>query len=179
MMERCYNPKARSYPRYGGRGIAVCAEWHDVGAFIEWALANGCAPHLTIEREDNDDNYCPSNCGFIPHIQQAKNRRTTRLIAAFGKSMDAVDWAKDTGIPLAAIKARLSRGWSHERAVSVPSGSTTAAFVEVNSEKRRIGEIEKSLGLSQGALRHRLKKMSVAEACSMLKRDNGAPDRNE
>src|SRR5882762_10182478 len=27
MKQRCYNPKATKYPRYGGRGIKVCDRW--------------------------------------------------------------------------------------------------------------------------------------------------------
>src|SRR5262245_48436936 len=29
MMQRCYNSTSAPYREYGGRGIFVCAEWHD------------------------------------------------------------------------------------------------------------------------------------------------------
>ena len=29
MMRRCYNAQDKDYPRWGGKGISVCQEWHD------------------------------------------------------------------------------------------------------------------------------------------------------
>jgi hypothetical protein len=51
MIKRCTNPNIKSYKKYGARGIAVCAEWiADFNAFKEWALTNGYADDLTIDR---------------------------------------------------------------------------------------------------------------------------------
>ena len=36
MMDRCYLETAKNYPAYGGRGIAVCPEWHNTEAFESW-----------------------------------------------------------------------------------------------------------------------------------------------
>ena len=33
IMTRCYNPKSIMYEKYGGRGITVCEEWHDLEKF--------------------------------------------------------------------------------------------------------------------------------------------------
>lgn len=172
MMARCYNPKNPRYRRYGGRGITVSAEWHDIKAFIKWALANGADRHLTIERKDNNGNYCPDNCCFIPWHAQAKNKHTARLITAFGKSMPLGDWAKITGIPYSTIRTRLRRGWTPERILSPSSGSALTVYLEVNGEIRRRRDIEKSLGLAKGALRYRLKRMSVADAVSRPRRNS-------
>lgn len=76
MLARCYNPKAKSYKDYGGRGIGVCDEWKNQEkicthygiwskgwkAFEKWALENGYAEGLTIDRIDNDKDYSPLNC---------------------------------------------------------------------------------------------------------------------
>jgi len=68
----------KQWDDYGGRGISVCDEWQDFSAFRDWALASGYDPNLTIERKDNDGNYEPSNCCWIPLKDQAKNRRRRR-----------------------------------------------------------------------------------------------------
>lgn len=34
VIQRCENPKHPKYPAYGGRGIKVCARWHDFQSFL-------------------------------------------------------------------------------------------------------------------------------------------------
>ena len=83
MRKRCYNPKDPSYKYYGGKCIQVCAEWkNDFIAFRNWALNNGYADNLTIDRIDNDGNYEPSNCQFLTKSENtrkgSKNLRKER-----------------------------------------------------------------------------------------------------
>lgn len=75
MIERCENEKDTSYKDYGGRGITVCEEWHDVTVFFDWAFKNGYVAPLTIERDNVNWNYCPENCRWIPMNQQNWNTR--------------------------------------------------------------------------------------------------------
>ena len=77
MKSRTSNPHIPCYPDYGGRGIALCAEWaSDFMAFYHWAIDNGYSEELTIDRINNDEGYRPDNCRWATMKEQAANRRT-------------------------------------------------------------------------------------------------------
>lgn len=76
MRDRTSNPSASRYAYYGGRGISVCPEWQDFTTFRDWAVSNGYAPELSIDRIDNNGNYEPDNCRWATQQMQVKNRRT-------------------------------------------------------------------------------------------------------
>lgn len=79
MKKRCNNPNCKDYPKYGGRGISVCREWNDSSEeFIKWALSNGYSEELTLDRKDNNGNYCPENCRWATWTQQVRNRNLFR-----------------------------------------------------------------------------------------------------
>lgn len=66
MKKRCLNENEPCYKSYGGRGIRICDKWiHNFAAFRSWALSNGYADNLTIDRKDNDGDYEPGNCQWL------------------------------------------------------------------------------------------------------------------
>lgn len=120
MLARCYDPNHMYYFRYGGRGIKVCARWHDLRAFAEdnAALWN---TDLTIERVDNDGDYTPENCTWIPRPKQARNRHDTIYLTFRGETKQLTVWAEDLRLPsLNALYLRYYKGWSHERILTEP-----------------------------------------------------------
>ena len=76
---RCENKKNAAWLDYGGRGIRICRRWrHSFPAFLK---DMGKRPSLrhTLDRRDNDGNYCPSNCRWATRKQQNNNRRPRRI----------------------------------------------------------------------------------------------------
>jgi len=75
MHRRCYYDSNASYAHYGYRGIIICSQWlHNFKVFYEWAMINGYADNLTIERKDVNGNYCPENCEWITIGKQQRNK---------------------------------------------------------------------------------------------------------
>lgn len=114
---RCFNTNVREYKSYGGCGITICNEWLQFEIFHKWAFENGYSDILTIERKDVNDDYCPSNCYWIPLSDQSKNRTTSKFLTVDGETKIMADFAKQYGISSATIYGRLKSGWSETRAV--------------------------------------------------------------
>lgn len=123
MWARCTNSNEECYPHYGGRGISVCPEWKDYATFRAWALENGYAPHLTIDRIDNDRGYAPGNCRWAGAITQANNKSSNvSLLRSDGCEFSTMaKAAKATGCSIQAIsnaingKAKSAGGFSWMR----------------------------------------------------------------
>lgn len=117
MRVRCRNKK---YERYAGRGISVCEEWDkDFMNFYNWAMANGYKKGLSIDRIDNDGNYCPENCRWVTNKVQQNNKSNNHLLSFNGETLTMSQWADKTGISWQKIKDRITKlNWSVEKALT-------------------------------------------------------------
>ncbi len=61
------------YDYYGEKGINYDPKWETFLGFWE-EMKEGYADNLTIDRIDNDGNYCKENCRWAILQQQAQKR---------------------------------------------------------------------------------------------------------
>ena len=120
MRQRCLNPKHPEYKYYGGNNIMICSEWDDFTKFRTWALNNGYAETLTIERINLNEGYNPINCKWILKGQQSSNKRDTVLMTINGISKPFTIWCKEYGIAYKTVKKRMSKGMDFQTALTAP-----------------------------------------------------------
>ena len=119
MKSRCSAscPKKKSHLYYE-KGIRVCDRWMLFENFLE---DMGFAPKgMTIERIDGNKGYEPSNCKWATFKEQANNTTKNVRLSYDGKVQTIRQWASEIGIKENTINYRMRRGWSHEKALTVP-----------------------------------------------------------
>ena len=108
--QRCYDPNARSYKAYGGKGIGMCEEWkNSPDAFFGWAFSSGYTDDMTIERIDNDKGYSPNNCTWIPMNKQSANRCMNNSIQYKGNTYNLTEACRHAGVNLGTLKSYRKR----------------------------------------------------------------------
>lgn len=122
MRDRCRRKTCKAYKNYGGRGISVCDEWLDYEVFYRWAIENGYAEGLTIDRIDVNGNYEPSNCRWITKAAQASNTRKSIRIEYKGTAHTAIEWSRILGVNYTTLLKRIHAGWDVEDAFERPVG---------------------------------------------------------
>lgn len=125
--DRCYNPKSKSYPNYGGRGIKMSSEWrNNYQAFKNWSITHGFhltknALDMTIDRIDVNGNYEPSNCRWVDMFTQANNKRNNDIIMFEGKPYTVAQLARKYHLNRVTVYNRYANyGWTDWRLVSKP-----------------------------------------------------------
>lgn len=118
MKQRCQNPKFHKYHSYGKRGITICTEWED---FRNFYMDMGDRPKgMTLDRIDNDGNYCKENCRWATHSEQQVNKRK-RLVEYKGEKKSINEWAKILSIhPTTLWNRVVTYRWSARKAFETP-----------------------------------------------------------
>lgn len=75
MKQRCSDVNFKGYKHYGGRAITVCDRWLE--SFENFLHDMGVKPGIgySIERDNVNGNYEPSNCRWATTAEQGSNRR--------------------------------------------------------------------------------------------------------
>lgn len=101
---RCYNPNDKNYRWYGEKGIKVCDEWmNNPKSFEEWALNNGYTDNMTIDRIEEDKDYCPENCQWVVLENNSRYKSTTSYIYVNGEVHTGREWAEILGLGINRI----------------------------------------------------------------------------
>ncbi len=118
MKARCLNPKSPIFQHYGGRGIKICEKWMTFQGF--YTDMGDRPPGFSLDRIDNNGNYCKSNCRWATRQEQARNKRNIKFYTMNGETLMLTDWANKTGISLKYLSQRIIRGASIEDAITFP-----------------------------------------------------------
>lgn len=90
---------------------------------------------LYQERIDNNGDYCPENCKWIPKAEQSSNRRNCVIVTYNGKTQNLNDWCKELGLDYKRVNNRMKKlGWTFEKAISEP--------VNVNKRNMKIRKLK-------------------------------------
>lgn len=93
MIRRCTNEEAQNYCHYGGRGIGVCKRWLVYENFIE-DMGNRPDETYSIERINNNGDYCPNNCKWANRKTQLRNTRRTVYVQYNGVKKCLGEWCE-------------------------------------------------------------------------------------
>lgn len=116
MHTRCGNKKDKSYKNYGGRGIEVCDEWSNFSNFLRDMGLRPFAKH-SIERINNDGDYCKLNCKWATSIEQGRNKRNSRILLLEEGPMVLSAACEKYKIKSTTVCERLKKGWGDNVAV--------------------------------------------------------------
>lgn len=108
MVERCNNPKNTQYHHYGLRGIKVDPEWLKFEKF--YADMGEPQPGMTLERVDNNGDYCKNNCTWATMRDQCNNRRNSVRVEYLGKTKTLAEWSREKGLSYSMLLYRYRKG---------------------------------------------------------------------
>lgn len=114
MKQRCYNPNNDHYKNYGARGIIVCDRW--LNSFPDFLSDMGKkpTPDHSIERDNVNGNYEPSNCYWGTDFIQSRNRTDNKKYTYNGITKVAVDWEVHFGVYRGFLNHHIGLGKSFE-----------------------------------------------------------------
>jgi len=121
MKSRCLNEKIPEYYRYGGRGIKFCDEWKYFKNFLR-DMGDSFKDGLSLDRIDNNGDYCKENCRWATRTQQANNTQNIERAKKYifnGRKLTVKELSKIFNIKRTTLGMRLnSYGWSLEKSLN-------------------------------------------------------------
>lgn len=166
MLDRCsINSKRKDIIYYVQKGIKVCEEWKTYENFEKWALENGYAENLTIDRIDEDRDYEPNNCQWITFAEQQRKKKCNRWFTYNGETKILSDWARERGIPVETLRDRIDMlGYSFEEAINKkPRLNKNSIILTYKGEEMNLTMLAEICGLSVATVSKHIKRGDSAE----------------
>jgi len=151
MKDRCDNNNNFSYKNYGGRGIKYDKNWSNFTNF--WKDMNeGYKEGLTLDRINNDGNYCKENCRWVTRKKQNRNSRRNRYFIINNKKICLEDLSKKYGFNQSTISWRLKNGYSLKKAIKTPSNKklNKKDIYKIRNLYKRKGISQRDIALKYG-----------------------------
>lgn len=148
MKRRCNNPSDKRFSDYGGRGIKVCDRWLE--SYENFLADMGLPPEISyqIDRIDNNLGYSKENCRWVTRIDNARNKRNSRLIEISGETKTMAEWSEISGVAYHTLKARLNSGVSPERAIIKEPLESKYVYQTPSGEFDSLSAAAKSVNMS-------------------------------
>lgn len=129
------------------RNVKVSKEWQKFDNFFNDMHDSYCEhtaeygeKDTTIERTNNNGNYCKENCIWATFLVQANNRSNNRYLTLNGRTQTVSQWAREVGISRQGLSKRLEMGWSLDKALQLPKYSLRKAKKEKLLKDVRMGK---------------------------------------
>lgn len=125
MLSRCKYKSSKTYNNYGGKGIKL--NWKSFkefkgdmyASYLKHVKIHG-EKQTTIDRINNNGNYCKENCRWATYEEQNSNRSCVLKATINGETKTVTQWANTLGLNRSVIYSRIWLGWSPFNAIMIP-----------------------------------------------------------
>jgi hypothetical protein len=139
MIQRCTNPRAECFARYGGRGISVSARWRASFENFLSDLGRKPSPAHSLDRIDVNGNYNRENCRWATLSEQNSNRRH------YSRKQRTFKLSRETRDTILALRHGFSRR-ELGRAFGVGHGTINRLIHEYENMRTAFGPVPVAAG---------------------------------
>lgn len=143
IIDRCENPKSYRYRWYGGRGIKICNRWRGENGYNNFAnfvsdIGPRPSPSHSLDRINNDGDYCPENIKWSTPKEQARNRRSVVKLTVNGITKLQCEWLEESGLSLTGFLRRKAMGLTGEALIAPPKKKNKYMEIVVTSDDNHL-----------------------------------------